>query len=90
MNEVDNEEDDAEKDASSSHHNVANRQEVVRASQHVHRSHHEVLAASEGAHVVQVLNYKTICTLRHILLNHAVQLAEVGQTSRTHPYNEVF
>lgn len=86
---VGDEEDDAEHYAQSANNDVADSQEVVGASEHVRGGEDEVLAASEGAHIVVVHDLQLVLALGHVAFDHAVQLAEVGQTSRTHPDNEV-
>ena len=86
---VGDEEDDAEHDAESTHNDVAHGQEVVGASKHVGGGEDEVLAAGEGAHIVVVVDLQFVLALAQVALDHTVQLAEVGQTSRAHPNNEV-
>ena len=86
---VGDEEDDSEGDAEGSNDDVADGEEVVGAAEHIGRREHEVLASVERTHVVFVRDLKFICAGWHVLLDLAVQLAEVRQASGSHPHDEV-
>ena len=45
---------------------------------------------SETADIVVVLDFDPVPSWRQILIDHSVKLAEVWETSRSHPDNEVF
>ena len=53
---VGDEENKAEHDAEGTDHNIADSEEVVGTTEDIRSGEHEVLAASEGAHIVLVLN----------------------------------
>ena len=86
---VRDEEDDSEGDAKGSHDDVADGQEVVGAAEDIGSWEHEVLATIEWIDLVRVLNRELVFTFGQVIFNLAVQLAEVGQTSCSHPDNEV-
>ena len=87
---VRDEEDDAEGDAEGADNDVADGEEVVGAAEDVRGREHEVFAPVERIDRVGVFDGETVITGFQIFLNLTVEFAEVGQTSRSHPDNEVF
>ena len=87
---VRDEEDDSEHEAESTNDDVAYREEVILSSKEIGCWNDEVLVASETADIVVVLDFDPVPSCLQILIDHSVKLAEVWETSRSHPDNEVF
>lgn len=93
---MDDEEDDAKQKTDAAHRDVSNAQEVVLAPQETRGGEDHALAATEGVHGVIVLHLQGIHALGeaifeacHAVVDLAVQLAEGGEGSATHPHNQV-
>jgi hypothetical protein len=89
LSEVGDQEDNCEDDAEGAHHDVADGEEVVLASEGVGRGEHEALLSVEAGHVVGVFDLQIVGARLDVCLEFAVKLSEVGKTSSPHPDNEV-
>jgi hypothetical protein len=85
-----NAENNGEDDTEGAHDNIADGEEVVFATECVGGGEDEALLAVEAAHVVVVLDPHRVRPRRQIILHPTIQLPEVGQTSSSHPNNEMF
>ena len=89
------EEDHSEHQAEGADDDVANGKEVVAAAHHVRCRQHEALGTAEGRDIVESLaeavdaDRHRVCALWQVLIDFAEEFAEVRQTGRAHPNNEM-
>lgn len=83
-------ENESEKHAKSSNHNVANRQEVVLATESVRRGQNEIFLSLEWSNLELIINLNLVLSSLEATVNSSPQLAEVWKTSSSHPDDEVF
>jgi len=84
-----NEENNGKYKAEGSYNNVAHGKEVVLATQHISGGQDKALFAIEGTHGVVVFDTEPVVTSSECIIHLTPKLAEVGQTSGSHPNDEV-
>jgi len=83
------EEDDGENEAQGAHNDVANCEEVVLAAQGISGREDKALVSIEAIHIVVIRNRQRVIAGLEVGLDLSPKFAEVGQTSCSHPYDEV-
>lgn len=89
LSHVRNAEDESEQHAQGAHHDVANGQEVVLASEGVRCRQHEVLSALEWRYLELVVDLDFVLSWLESILDFTPKLSEVRQTGSSHPDDEV-
>jgi len=87
--EICNAENNGEDDTERAHDNVTNGEEVVFASEGVSSGQDETLLAIKATHIIVVPDFHGVVTWGEVVLHSAVKFSEIGQTSGSHPHNEM-
>lgn len=82
-------EDNCEDDAECADNNIAHGKEVVLATEGVGGRQYEALVSIEAVDVVVVVDHHLVGAHLQVLFDLSVELAEVRQTRRSHPHDEV-
>lgn len=82
-------EDNCEDDAECADDDITHGKEVVLATEGVGCRQYEALVSIEAVDVVVVVDHHLVGARLQVLLDLSVELAEVGQTRRSHPHYEV-
>lgn len=84
-----NEENNGKNEAEGAYNDVAHGKEVVLTTQHISGGQNKTLRTIEGTDRIDVVNLKIVCALFERYIDLSPKLAEVGQTSSSHPNDEV-
>jgi len=84
-----NEENDCEQNAEAADDQVAVREEDILATQHIGSRKYESLGTTESTHFVVIVYLDLILARFQIRVDHAIEFAEVRETSCAHPDNKV-